>query len=168
MHDAELRVLSPRASFLYHSSFVRLWGKRSRRHHNNSKQRQPQPHIFVVTVTVVTLGRSLYYLPCRLLGCQRSFYRLLILLASHRIHEPQSTCILPELVRYTATSKGYNSEYTPWTTSTARSYAALWSQDPAARSCSINSSTVSATVHILKKNMQKIQKTTVTGLFPSS
>ena len=140
-----------------------MWRKRSRRINNRKQQ--------AAAVRTQHLCRHhhhrsawpfavIYLFPSRLLGCQRSFYRLLILLASHRIHEPQSTCILPELVLYTATSKGYNSEYTPWTTSTARSYAALWSQDPAARSCSINSSTVSATVHILKKNMQKIQKTT--------
>ena len=39
---------------------VRLWGKRDRRHNNNSRQRQSQPNIFAVTIIVVAFGHSLY------------------------------------------------------------------------------------------------------------
>ena len=54
--------------------YVRLWGKRSHRHNNISKQQQSQPNIFVVTVIVVELGRSLYFIfPSRLLACQCRF-----------------------------------------------------------------------------------------------
>ena len=60
--DAELRVFSPRASSLCHSTSVRVWGERSRRHNRSSKQQQSRPNIFAVTVVVVPLGRSVYIL----------------------------------------------------------------------------------------------------------
>ena len=86
LHDAELRVPSPRASFTCHStSSVLLWRKPSRRHVISSKQQRSQPKIFAVTVIVVAFGRLLYnkYFisqPPRRLSAQ-----LLILLTSHRI-----------------------------------------------------------------------------------
>ena len=57
-----LRVFSLHASFPSHSTSVRLWGKRCRRHINSSQQQQVQPNIFAVTVIVVALGRSLYFI----------------------------------------------------------------------------------------------------------
>ena len=54
LHDEEVRVFSPHASTLCHSTYVRLWWERSRRHNSSN--------IFAVTVVVVALGRSLYFL----------------------------------------------------------------------------------------------------------
>ena len=61
LDDADLRVLSPGASSRCHSASVRLWGKRSRCHNISSKQQQSRPNMFAVTVVV--LGRSLYFSP---------------------------------------------------------------------------------------------------------
>ena len=57
LHDAE-----PRASSLCHSKSVRLWGEGCRRHNSSSKQQQSRLNIFDVTIAVVALGRSLYFL----------------------------------------------------------------------------------------------------------
>ena len=96
LHDAELRVFSPHASFLCHSTSARLRGKRSRRHNNSSKQQQSQPNILAVTVIVVALG-----LRCTLSLSQPPpslSAQLLILLTSRVIHKPESACILPGVV----------------------------------------------------------------------
>ena len=98
LHDAELRVISPRASFLCRSTSVRLWGKRSRRHGNSSKQHQSQPNVFAVTVIVVALDRSLYCVSLSLPPPSLSA-QLPILQIRHRIHEPQFACIHPGVVQ---------------------------------------------------------------------
>ena len=68
----ELRIVARRKSFEYFHPVpflflirrpsVRLWGKRSRHHNNSSTQQQSQRSIFAVTVVVVALGRSLYFI----------------------------------------------------------------------------------------------------------
>ena len=65
LHDSgrtSCRVFSSRASSLRHSTYTRLWGKRSRRHNNSSNRQQSRPNISAVTVVVVALVRSVYLL----------------------------------------------------------------------------------------------------------
>ena len=62
VHDAELRVFSPRASFIRRSTSACLWRKPSRRHESSSKQQLSKLIIFAVTVIVVALDRSLYFI----------------------------------------------------------------------------------------------------------
>lgn len=70
LHDVELRVFSPRAPSVCHSTYHVMrsfWGgggERSCRQNNsrNQQQQQSQPKRFAVAVVVVTLGLSLYVL----------------------------------------------------------------------------------------------------------
>ena len=94
LHDAKVRVFSPRAFvFVIGRLFVCVLGGRSRRHNNSSRQQQSLSNIFVVTVIVIAHGRSLRFLPSRG-GSQ------LVSAASKFYWQPPnpstaSTCILP-------------------------------------------------------------------------
>ena len=69
-----------------------LWGKRSCCQSISNKQQQSEPNIVAVTVTVVELAvRCTSFLQ----PAPGSSAQLLTLQTSHRVHEPQSTCILP-------------------------------------------------------------------------
>ena len=70
-----MRVLSPRAASLCHSTSVCLWGGRSRRHNNSSKQKQSQPNMFCRNRhrRSAWLFAVLHLFPILHLACQRNF-----------------------------------------------------------------------------------------------
>ena len=84
-HDAELRAVSPRASSLCHSTPVRMWGERSRRDNNSSKQQQSRPNQHVRRDLRRLAARCTFSLfASRFLTCLRS-------LLFYQVHLPASS-----------------------------------------------------------------------------